>query len=769
MKFLCENCKAKYQIGDDKVAGKTVRMKCRRCGFDIHVNASTIVDEPSAAPWPDASATMQGSMAIVTPELAASLGLRPPPGAATPSGPTAPSALPAPSAAPAAPGAPRPVGASSLPTPAMPRPIPAPQPVGTSNLPKPAMPRAVPAPPTEAKASAPPSSEWNEEIEEESTAIMAFPVGVVVAAAQAAAAAGTPRPTAKATTTTPSAPAARPLAAPTAPAARPLAAPAAPAARPLATTPRPALATTPRPAGLPRPGAPRPLAPSGQAEPPPVSASVGLPAADVVPPASVAAPRSVETPAPAPAPALPSMPSEGWYVGVAGAPFGPTSISVIREKLHAGEINTGSLVWRDGQGEWKPLDSFPEMLGASAVGNGVNVGDGVNVDNNANAARAASLASNVPAATPTPAPYSPLADFGQRPAEPLAAESAAPSPPPPPSAPAPYVSAFSSPMGRGSAATAVLTDIFPERAGSQFAASELLLDRPLSGSSPAASPVLAPLPDPFSARAAPPADVTAGALATAAPMKAPSSPDGAAGGFASGTGGPPIEIDESVVPKQRRPLHPMAYAFIAFAAVFGGVAAYVLLAKPQQIVVVQAAPSANVATVDPKIDKPQASVEVAVGEPTTDSTGEPIVRQGALPGTGGPKPKTSAPGAAIDTSGFTSIIPGPSTAQPPPPNATGQLSAGEIQGVVAQNQAIVKRKCWQPALESRAVNAPTNARVNGSITIGAGGNVESASASGGERDFPGLSSCIASRMKGWKFPASSSSTPVNVPFVFAGQ
>ncbi|MEO5728906.1 MAG: hypothetical protein ABI134_26630, partial [Byssovorax sp.] len=396
---------------------------------------------------------------------------------------------------------------------------------------------------------------------------------------------------------------------------------------------------------------------------------------------------------------------------------------------------------------------------------------GVNVDNNANAARAASLASNVPAATPTPAPYSALADFGQRPAEPLAADSAAPSPPPPPpSAPAPYVSAFSTPMGRGSAATAVLTDIFPERAGSPFAASDLPLDSPLSGSSPGASPVLAPIPDPFSARAAPPADVAGGALATAAPMKAPSSPDGAAGGFASGTGGPPIEIDESVVPRQRRPLHPMAYAFIAFAAVFGGVAAYVLLAKPQQIVVVQAAPSANVPAVDPKIDKPQASVEVAVGEPTTDSTGAPVLRPGALPGTGGPKPKSSAPGSApIDTSGFTSTIPGPLTAQPPPPNATGQLSAGEIQGVVAQNQAIVKRKCWQPALESRAANAPTNARVNGSITIGAGGNVESASASGGERDFPGLSSCIASRMQGWKFPASSSSTPVNVPFVFAGQ
>jgi hypothetical protein len=59
--------------------------------------------------------------------------------------------------------------------------------------------------------------------------------------------------------------------------------------------------------------------------------------------------------------------------------------------------------------------------------------------------------------------------------------------------------------------------------------------------------------------------------------------------------------------------------------------------------------------------------------------------------------------------------------------------------------------------------------VNGCITIGANGSVESASASGSEKDFPGLSSCIAGQMKGWKFPASSGSTPVAVPFVFAGQ
>ena len=37
MKFVCDNCQAKYQIGDDKVAGKTVRMKCRKCGYNIKV------------------------------------------------------------------------------------------------------------------------------------------------------------------------------------------------------------------------------------------------------------------------------------------------------------------------------------------------------------------------------------------------------------------------------------------------------------------------------------------------------------------------------------------------------------------------------------------------------------------------------------------------------------------------------------------------------------------------------------------------------------
>jgi predicted Zn finger-like uncharacterized protein len=47
VKFLCEHCKAKYQIADDKVAGRTVRMKCRKCGGAIEVRAA--VTETSVA------------------------------------------------------------------------------------------------------------------------------------------------------------------------------------------------------------------------------------------------------------------------------------------------------------------------------------------------------------------------------------------------------------------------------------------------------------------------------------------------------------------------------------------------------------------------------------------------------------------------------------------------------------------------------------------------------------------------------------------------
>lgn len=55
MKFVCDSCNAKYQIGDDKVAGKTLRMKCRRCGHMIQVAATVTESSVSQKPPQDPS------------------------------------------------------------------------------------------------------------------------------------------------------------------------------------------------------------------------------------------------------------------------------------------------------------------------------------------------------------------------------------------------------------------------------------------------------------------------------------------------------------------------------------------------------------------------------------------------------------------------------------------------------------------------------------------------------------------------------------------
>src|SRR3954462_5884040 len=52
MKFLCPSCKAKYQIDDAKVAGRSVRMKCRKCGYVIQV--SSVAGIGDALPGSDA-------------------------------------------------------------------------------------------------------------------------------------------------------------------------------------------------------------------------------------------------------------------------------------------------------------------------------------------------------------------------------------------------------------------------------------------------------------------------------------------------------------------------------------------------------------------------------------------------------------------------------------------------------------------------------------------------------------------------------------------
>jgi predicted Zn finger-like uncharacterized protein len=113
---------------------------------------------------------------------------------------------------------------------------------------------------------------------------------------------------------------------------------------------------------------------------------------------------------------------------------------------------------------------------------------------------------------------------------------------------------------------------------------------------------------------------------------------------------------------------------------------------------------------------------------------------------------------------------GPSQSGATSGSSGGQtLDSATLQKNVSRYTPSVKRSCWQPALDSRASDAPTTARVSVKIDIAPSGSVSGVSSSGDPRGYRGLASCIESRVRNWSFPPSSGATTVNVPFVFAAQ
>src|SRR5260221_13799714 len=56
MKITCQSCQAKYTIADEKVLGKIVKIRCKKCSATIVVNGS----DPSGAPAYGAVETAQG-------------------------------------------------------------------------------------------------------------------------------------------------------------------------------------------------------------------------------------------------------------------------------------------------------------------------------------------------------------------------------------------------------------------------------------------------------------------------------------------------------------------------------------------------------------------------------------------------------------------------------------------------------------------------------------------------------------------------------------
>ncbi len=97
---------------------------------------------------------------------------------------------------------------------------------------------------------------------------------------------------------------------------------------------------------------------------------------------------------------------------------------------------------------------------------------------------------------------------------------------------------------------------------------------------------------------------------------------------------------------------------------------------------------------------------------------------------------------------------------------TKSLGVSEVTRVIERHRSDVAGACWRKARDQAPKSAPDTARVVLVLHIAASGRVAGATATD-PRGYPGLGSCVAGRAKHWVFPASSSGTTVNVPFVFA--
>lgn len=443
--------------------------------------------------------------------------------------------------------------------------------------------------------------------------------------------------------------------------------------------------------------------------------------------------------APAPA-AVPSHapPTEDWYVGVGGVPLGPVRLSVIREKAAAGAVDGDSLVWREGFEEWQPLKSFPGLLSV--------------VD------EARSTRASRPMLTPVP-PQPKHHGSGQRELTPRpdGGANGLQSAIPPPATSVPF--SLVTPAA-GSRGLDVLADPFTAKSAATTGANavpESKLD---------AESLFGPT------ATGDRSSVQSASMSLGTPLANGFGADAA--GMIRASMAPPV----SAPPERKRGLHPMAWAFIAMCAAFGGVAAWAVFLRAPQTIVVQGTTTAQAGPADPRpfgaappappADLPSASptVSVAGGTSPTPNVGS----GGSAVGPKSTKPESSsAPPSNFDPSGFSAGGPttGPNAAGGPS-SGSGQLSQGEIEGVVTRNKPGITRRCWGPAYDARDSNAPKSAKVSVSLTIGPSGSVQSASASGGDH-FPGLAGCVGGAVKSWQFKPSDGPTTVNIPFSFNQQ
>lgn len=94
------------------------------------------------------------------------------------------------------------------------------------------------------------------------------------------------------------------------------------------------------------------------------------------------------------------------------------------------------------------------------------------------------------------------------------------------------------------------------------------------------------------------------------------------------------------------------------------------------------------------------------------------------------------------------------------------LTSEHISPVIVAAAPQVKKRCWQVALDTRAPDAPTSARVVLQATIEPSGKVTAVRTDEAPASYPQLAECVAGVVRTLTFHPASRATTVNIPFVF---
>ncbi len=439
-------------------------------------------------------------------------------------------------------------------------------------------------------------------------------------------------------------------------------------------------------------------------------------------------------------------PGDEWYVAINGVPVGPIRVAEIRRKAGLGAVTEESLCWQEGLDEWRPVRAFPEL--SLVVREAMASGRSSLPPSQTEGRPPPAPTTRSPSARPPAAGPSPSAPRAPVPARPAAAV------------------AVTGPAAGASAALAARSNVVPIT--SRLATAEKLEESPDDFTRPQTSP-LAELPEP-----AAPAVVADPFANPPAPAPLPGVTGTQTVAALSPTAAAMIAVPDPVLPQRKAPPW-MAIAMVAAACAFGVTAGIAVFFRPAAAPAPVAqlpsptAPTAGGTLAAPTATATATATDTATPEPTTTATtskGPGVAGgSGGAGGKGPPAPSATATGPAhgpLDLGGVGGSGPRP-TDDPGSDNGAkpsgGGITSGQVQAVIGQHQAGIKRACWERSPSTKpAVN------ISISLTIGGDGSAQSVSATG---DDASVAMCVQNDVKGWRFPAmgSSQATAFSLHFV----